>query len=424
MKSLYKSIGVVILFTMVFGLALAGINVFPVNSVTEASTTPSPLHVSGNRLINASGQTVWLKGVNTPSLEWSKSGENISQANYSYISSTWKANVVRVPINQDWALGDSTYLSKLDQIVGYTKNAGLYMIVDLHWISGKQQPMPNNNSITMWTKLASRWKGESHILYDVYNEPFDVTWSQWKPWAEKLIDAVRAGDSDAVCIVGGPDWSYDLSGFGANPVNRSNIMLSVHDYPWKVFPREQAYGYLANRYPILVGEWGAEDAKSGWANTLRDYINSKHLNYTAWAFYPGGDGFPSLIKSWLYEPTTAGEIVKNDLAGNSSAPVPTNAVSIVSNSISKSGNTVKVTTTLSSTGKKVYVRWKFISLDNNQVIAKVTSPLTQINGTNALSASKTLPNGRYVVRVAVLSESGAAIITKMLSGKTFSLPSN
>jgi hypothetical protein len=427
----HKSLSIAVLFALIASTVLAGplfgVGLSPVQKA-EAGTTLSPLHVQGDRLVNANGQVVWLKGVDTPSLEWSKTGTNLSQSHYTYISQTWKANVVRIPINQDWALSDSNYLATLDKVLDYTQNAGLYAIVDLHWIGGKQQAMPNSSSVTMWTKLATRWKGRSNVLYDIYNEPFNTSWSNWKPWAEKLIDAVRAGNPSAVCVVGGPDWSYDLSGFGANPINRSNIVLSVHDYPWKVFPREKAYGYLAAKYPILVGEWGGDDSKTSWANTLLSYINANHLNYTAWGFYPGGGGFPSLITSWSYGTTGVGSIVKNDLvksAGSNSdpAPTPVQAVQIGNSTVTTNGSSVLVKTTVSGS-QKVYVKWRFLDPTTLTEITSVTSALTTLGGSATLSASKTLPNGRYEVKVVVLNSDSQKITSKLLSNKIFSLPSN
>src|SRR2546421_635582 len=91
-----------------------GITPTPTPGITPTPTPapiPSgaltPIHVQGNRLVNALGQPVVLRGVNRSGMEyacvqgWGLSDGPMDQASVAAIKS-WHANVVRVPLNEQW----------------------------------------------------------------------------------------------------------------------------------------------------------------------------------------------------------------------------------------------------------------------------------------------------------------------------------
>ena len=113
-------------------------------------------------------------------------------------------------------------------------------ILDLHWSDagewGKQigqHVMPDQNSLAFWKDVAPAYKNHPAVLFDLYNEPHDVSWDIWLkggqgegegPTAgtparpieavgmQALLDAVRATGAKNVVIAGGLDWAYDFSG--------------------------------------------------------------------------------------------------------------------------------------------------------------------------------------------------------------------
>jgi hypothetical protein len=96
----------------------------------ELSNGLSRLGTSGNRiLIAATGQPILLRGVNRSGLEWAEPDEDgfcssagISRAEIEFIVKGWGCNIIRLPLNQDWALngrgGHSAddYLKDLDRV--------------------------------------------------------------------------------------------------------------------------------------------------------------------------------------------------------------------------------------------------------------------------------------------------------------------
>ena len=66
---------------------------------------PGGYYVHGNTICTADGRSHLFHGVDRPSLEWRSDGENLSAADFA-ADGCWKANVVRVALNQDfWLVG-------------------------------------------------------------------------------------------------------------------------------------------------------------------------------------------------------------------------------------------------------------------------------------------------------------------------------
>src|SRR5262249_4944209 len=127
--------------------------------------------------------------VDRPSLEWSY-GDNLSAQDYMNMAA-WKANVVRITLNQDYWLSDSpNYVSSYPKIVDtqiqWAEAAGMDVILDLHHsdkgdysVTSAPQRMADSHSLTFWQEVAARYKGDYRVLFELYNEPHDVPWSVW-----------------------------------------------------------------------------------------------------------------------------------------------------------------------------------------------------------------------------------------------------
>src|SRR3569833_1431697 len=122
----------------VWGVAAALMSI-----ASAAGAAPSALHVSGNQLVNASGASVRLKGVNIPSLEWSIAGQNV-MASLSQAMGPWNCKLIRLPICQDrwWGAAPSdytgpdnagSYRAAVDAVVNAASSAGNYVLIDMHW---------------------------------------------------------------------------------------------------------------------------------------------------------------------------------------------------------------------------------------------------------------------------------------------------
>ena len=150
-----------------------------------------------------------------------------------YLRSNWNANIIRLPFNQDWALNDPDYLKFIDQVIDWANDAGMYVLLDLHWLdtTRKIDRLPDADTQTLWADLAERYRDKSGLLFDIYNEPHDVSWDQWFDQALPIIDSIRAVHPQSLIFVSGIDWGRDLRGVATRPIPRPNIVYSTHAYP-------------------------------------------------------------------------------------------------------------------------------------------------------------------------------------------------
>jgi len=302
---------------------------------------PNGYYVQGNTIYTASNAPHVFHGAARPSMEWSATGEHIGTADFQIMKS-WGARVVRLALNQDfWLAGASkhngAYVGNVDQAIQQARQLGLDVILDLHW-SDKgnlqesnpgQQRMADQNSITFWTEVAGKYKGDGRILFELYNEPHDVSWEVWLNGGQsgdgfnavgmqQLYNAVRATGADNLVFIGGLDYAFDLSGVPAHRVQGYNIVYASHPYDYankQPAHWEKAWGFLAATDPVALTEFGSFNCQTSYYTQLLQMADAKKVSWTAWAWYPGGCGFPSVISDWNGTPNEPGKIVKAALLG-------------------------------------------------------------------------------------------------------------
>jgi len=297
--------------------------------------------VDGPTVYDAARRPHLFHGVDRPSLEWASTGDMLSQDDYRVMAS-WKANVVRIALNQDFWLSDSPafdagYAALVDQQVQWAEGAGLDVILDLHWSDRGdyaqmpgQQRMADAHSVTFWTQLASRYKGDPRVLFELYNEPHDVSWDVWLNGGpsgdgftvtgmQALYDAVRAAGASNLVVIGGLQYAFDLSGVATHRVKGRDILWATHPYNQKGKQPsnfDAAFGTLAGTDPVIATEFGdTTSCAADYSSAVLAYADAHHISWTAWAWFVSGCTFPSIISDWSGTPNAAGQVVKTALAG-------------------------------------------------------------------------------------------------------------
>jgi len=312
-----------------------------------------PLKVSGNRLVDDRGRHVILRGVNVPSLEWSSRGENVLRSTKVAVVD-WQANVIRLPVHNRYWFGRGkgkepandaeAYRALVDDVVKIAAARGAWVILDLHLFGS-----PQADAVEFWQDAAARYKNHPAVLFDLFNEPTSGPWELWRKGGPKevkdkktgavstievvgmqtLIDTVRATGAKNIVIAGGLAHAYDLSGVleghALSDTTGNGLVYATHFYNWHR-GWERKFLSLASRYPILVGEFGADVKKMNfipaaqqedphtWMPDALGMIQKYQLNWTAFSLHPAAT--PVLIKDWTYEPTPFfGAFVKDALAG-------------------------------------------------------------------------------------------------------------
>ncbi|MDR1560469.1 MAG: glycoside hydrolase family 5 protein [Clostridiales bacterium] len=315
------------------------------------------LRTEGAKILNTEGDEIRLLGVNRAGLEFDANDDKIA-ASVMYAFDVWHCNIVRVPVSQDrWFgfaeeqqddPGGQKYRAKIDGIIAGAAERGKYITLDLHWNDMNewghdigQHFMPDLNSLLFWKDAAARYKNLAAVLFNVYNEPHDICWNTWKNGGvigetfatlrapletttrayysagiQSIADTIRKTGANNILIVGGLDWAYSLDGLEGYEIEDhggSGIIYDSHIYPWKSLDWELHAGKAADRFPVIIGEFGhyGDDAapREGeqilraheWITRLLDWIDKRNLNFTAWDFHPTAG--PCLIKNYDNEPT-------------------------------------------------------------------------------------------------------------------------
>ena len=315
------------------------------------------LRTSGNRIVNSNtGEPVTLRGVNRSGLEYAGpdeqgflSGASISRAEIEFIVRGWRSNIIRLPFNQDFVLRGRSgrtgeeYQQAIDQVIYWASLFGAYTLLDLQWLDAKRiyggnrnfvAPLPNVESIDLWSTLARRYKDEPAVLYDLFNEPHDrlsddpwplnkpdgttyaasqmsVTMNEWQPWARKLTDTIRSENPDALVFIGGTNWGYNLRGMPIADLD--NVVYSTHIYPNKGTDWGGAFGDLSASAPVFAGELGGADTPSelDYVRRLLDYLQQREIGFAAWSWF----NEPFLVSR--FAPTRFGQLVQQNLSGRS-----------------------------------------------------------------------------------------------------------
>ncbi|HEV2692616.1 MAG TPA: cellulase family glycosylhydrolase [Verrucomicrobiae bacterium] len=331
--------------------------------VPARSALPLPLHVAGTKILNSRGEPVLLRGVNAASMEWTSDGQGHILNTVNLAIHEWHVNIIRLPLSQDrWfgrapeqRDGGKSYRRLVRQIVDTCATNQCYIILDLHWSDCNewgsnigQHSMPDLNSVAFWKDFAPVYANHPAVLFDLYNEPHDVSWDVWlnggvitdKPnsrWAgpartyeavgmQRLLDTVRATGANNVVVAGGLDWAYDFSGILegrqlADP-HGQGVVYADHCYDNK---NESVEEWIARmeaataKIPVIVSEFGGNAGpghvvpSDNWLLHVMQVLNDHHWSWTAWDLHPGAR--PSLISNWSYTPTPKfGVYVKEALA--------------------------------------------------------------------------------------------------------------
>lgn len=309
------------------------------------------LRVSGNQLLNAAGQPIRLLGVDRSGTEfaciqgWGIFDGPNDAASVSTMTS-WHINAVRVPLNEDcWlningvnpAYGGANYRAAVVNYVNLLHSYHLYVILDLHWNAPAgqratgQQPMADaDHAPAFWQSVAATFKNDPAVIFDLYNEPHDVSWSCWlngcssPGWAtagmQQLVNAVRGTGANNVIMVGGLAWANDLSGWLSNKPNdpAHQLAASFHVYNFNSCSSAACWNSqeatVAAQVPLITGETGENDCGHGFIDSYMAWADSHAVSYLGWTWNTWScTSGPALISSYNGTPTGFGVGFRNHL---------------------------------------------------------------------------------------------------------------
>jgi len=267
------------------------------------SSNPDDGPVGGNQLpkITTQGNKVLFGGqqqsIAGMSLFWSNDGwgaEKYYNADVvRWLKQDWNIKLIRAAMGIE---GRGGYLespesnkARVKTIVNAAIENGLYVIIDWHSHNAETQ---KSQAIAFFSEMAETYGAYNNVIYEIYNEPLQVSWSGViKPYAQDVIAAIRAKDPDNLIIVGTPSWSQKVDEASQDPISGVNIAYTLHFYSatHKQWLRDAATTALNRGIPLFVTEWGTVDAEAkgnvdtsetqAWMNFLKQNGIS-HANWS------------------------------------------------------------------------------------------------------------------------------------------------
>jgi endoglucanase len=221
------------------------------------------------------------------------------------------------------ALTMSGYRREISSYVAALNRRGIYAILDLHWsapgsqVALEQQPMPDrDHAPAFWKSVATTFKSDRGVVFDLYNEPYDptdprsgddqsagdkVTWNCWATGTrsgaaggsacftaaydengakttryqvagmQSLVNAVRNAGAKQPVLLGGLDFANDLgdNNHGQSWLThaphdpRNQEAASFHNYMGKSCATKTCWGNaiaaVAKHVPVVTGEFDEDN---------------------------------------------------------------------------------------------------------------------------------------------------------------------
>ncbi len=314
-----------------------------ISSAIAQNNVPQ-IKVDKNNFVDETGKVFVFRGLNASDPAKLLKDEHWDKAYFQEIKN-WGANIVRLPVHPTaWRkLGEEKYLELLDQAAEWAAELDLYVIIDWHVIGNLQTEMyqsamyetTQKETFEFWRTISQHFKGNNTMaFYEVFNEPTTMhhqlgscSWKEWKKLVEEMITIIRANGSEAVPLVAGWNWAYDLTQIKKNPIDAEGIGYVSHPYPQKRnAPWENKWtkdwGFVAEKYPVILteigfcheGERGAHIpviSDESYGDAITKYCKERGISWVAWVFDPNWS--PMLFYDWTFKPTPQGTYFKNAL---------------------------------------------------------------------------------------------------------------
>ena len=268
----------------------------------------------------------------------------VTRADIEFIASTG-ANTIRLPFHYK-LFTDEDYMglkanqdgfARVDSVVGWCRDNGLYLILDMHDAPGGQTGDNIDDSYgypwlfeseesqqlfcSIWRRIADYYKNEPVILgYELINEPIAPYFEEMDEMNGKLealhkraVAAIREVDRNHIILLGAAQWNSNFKVFTDTEYD-DKIMYTCHRYGGEA-TAEAIRDYIefrdrSNR-PMYMGEIGHNTME--WQAQFRQVMEENNIGWTFWPYKKINDSCVmgvrepenwDLVKSFAESPRT------------------------------------------------------------------------------------------------------------------------
>ena len=392
--------------------------------VTPLYAIPPRLHVEGNKVKDPNGNIVILRGVAIVDLgflqEWHGGALNAidritdstdTQGN----SPGWYTKIIRImiappdsvsgwphPFNPD----NNDLYNLLRTVVDYCAEKEVYVSIEWHYCANTYDHVASTSEF--WTYMAPRFKDDTHVIYELFNEPINpgasdaARWASVKSDMETWIGIVRASAPNNLIFIGTPSWCQIIGPTATDPVSDANVVYVSHIYPTHWLSSSNQYyrdtiTAAAAAHPVIMGEWGfGSDPNdyitygtiSNYGEPIKEFIEGIGIGSIAWVasynwgppmFYSdwtlrvGENAMGGFAKDWLFEASGVAQTI--NLTVNKCSVTAGKTQGIDSNDISNIKDVFAASGTMASSPMGLYavnqIDINIVSLaDGNTIYSK------------------------------------------------------
>lgn len=249
---------------------------------------------------------------------WKEFKDNyITKADIDFIASQG-ANTIRLPFHyklftdEDYMglTGEQDGFERIDTVVGWCRDNGLHLILDMHDAPGGQtgdniddsygypflmeSPEAQAQFLAIWETIADHYKNEPVILgYELINEPVATYFENQDELNEALnalyrraVKAIRDKDSSHIILIGAPQWNSNFKPLRPEDFQDDpQIIYTCHRYGGPA-TAEAIQGYISFRdttgKPMYMGEIGHNTDQ--WQSDFVKAMEENNIGYTFWPY--------------------------------------------------------------------------------------------------------------------------------------------
>jgi len=245
----------------------------------------------------------------------------ITRNDINYLKKTG-TNTIRMPFhyklftNEDYMglSANQDGFQRTDSLIKWCKDAGIYIILDMHDAPGGQTGDNIDDSygypwlfecvesqelfLNIWAKIAERYKNEPVILgYDLLNEPIAPYFGEdmaklnasLEPLYKKAVSKIRQFDKNHIILLGGAQWDGNFEVFSDWKFD-NKIMYTCHRYGGTTNAdaiRKIIDFRNKTNLPMYMGEIGHN--KNEWIASFCKTMKDNNIGYTFWPYKKMGD---------------------------------------------------------------------------------------------------------------------------------------
>jgi endoglucanase len=266
-----------------------------------------PLKVQNNKVVDSLGRPIQLAGM---SLYWSTFGgtgtswgaNDFFNANVvSTMAKDWKSSLIRAPAGVISGSGQNVYsypqtMNLVKQVVDAAIANGIYVIVDWHL----ENSTPSQSDATkFFTEMTQTYKSTPNIIWEIWNEPKNVQWSDIKSYANTMIPLIRQNSQNLI-LVGTPNWSHNPDQAANDPITIDpNIAYTLHFYAAQNCDASKldadnntamtAANSAIQKAAVFISEWGtvcnsgSGSVEKTWSDKWLAWAKTNGVSWANWS---------------------------------------------------------------------------------------------------------------------------------------------